>query len=349
MARNNLIESDGETMRGPANAGRRHRFPVEFDGRLVEDAVELALQGQLNATYWRVREKIYNLEGGEERDRAFGLLSREEFETRALDEPIYRALDELPLLAANAEQCRVMKARSSKDEGAELFVAPARDDGATESGAGALRSVVLRVTPQAFSRPEGLLELLRHEFFHIADMLDPAFGYDPRPPAVEGDPARLKLTLNRYRVLWDTVIDGRLCRLGRGRAGARELRRREFVETFAMLGHGGEEAFTVWFDAREPVHDGLLRFACDPLAACGASAPAGGSVAICPLCRCPGVIDAPRARTLPKSAIDEILGEFPRWRVADGACPQCVELYRTRPMSRAAANALPGETRQSGR
>jgi hypothetical protein len=99
--------------------------------------------------------------------------------------------------------------------------------------------------------------LLRHELVHVRDMVDPRFGDDPSLPSVDGGPMRVKLALQRYRVLWDTVIDGRL--FGSGRAGprAREVRRAEFAAAFGTLGKSDQE-FERWFGMTAPTHRGLL-------------------------------------------------------------------------------------------
>jgi len=308
---------------------------VEFDSRLVEEVVQRFLRDRPAATYWQERERIYAIEDLEDRNHAFVRLHQEQFEAWALGDPFYKAIEEQPLLAVYADRFRVMASTSRRDEGAELFVAPT----AVQPDPSSRRSIVVRVNSGDFSRPERLLELLRHELFHIADMLDPAFGYDPALPEVDGGPARLKLVVDRYRVLWDTVIDGRLWRLERGLPETRELRRREFSEAFWMLGDRSEDAFLEWFELSAPSHATMLRFALDPPGKTARTAAAGAT--ICPLCECPGVIDPGLTQSLSPAVVNEILQDFPRWCAADGACAQCIDLYRGRPLSRAAAGQLP--------
>jgi hypothetical protein len=311
--------------------------PVEFEAHLVEEAVVLAMRARPGASYWWEREKIYGVGDADERERQFSLLNQKGFETLALGAPLYQALAEEPLLASTIERCRVLAAVSRGDEGAELFVASDRAGSERRTS----RSIVLRVSPQAFLEPHKFLLFLRHELSHIADMVDPAFGYDPSLPTAEGGPGHLKLILNRYRVLWDTAIDGRLWRSGRGLERAREMRRREFAAAFSMLGERLEEAFEQWFGTSRPAHAEIMEFARNPPASAGLAPHAARTTESCPLCRSPGAVDFPEAGSLPADLVAEIRRDFPAWRAADGICRQCAGLYRSRPLARAAFSLLP--------
>ncbi len=62
----------------------------------------------------------------------------------------------------------------------------------------------------------------------------------------------------------------------------------------------------------------------------------------CPLCGFPSARFEPRPEDLPRAVRDAIRADFPGWIEADGLCPQCADLYRARPLSRGAADLLPG-------
>jgi hypothetical protein len=236
-----------------------------YDAALIEEAVAHALRARPRAPYWRERSRVYDLEDEERRAREFLDLASAEFERLELGKPVDRALRERPILAGAVEGCLVAPAVTSRDEGAELFVA--------REGGCARRSVVIRLRPSSFSEPGPLLDLLRHEVYHIADMVDPSFGYDPvLEEAAEEDPARVKLIVGRYAALWDATIDGRLAREGRAPAAARAFREREFAAAFPMLGESRGPAFRRWFDEALPTHESLMAFARRP--SCQA-APAG--------------------------------------------------------------------------
>ena len=164
-----------------------------------------------------------------------------------------------------AERFLVAYAASAREEGAELFVAERR------------RSVAIRLAPATLLGPERLLELLRHELLHVADMLDPRFAYEPWFPSLDAGPAHRELLKDRYRVLWDAYIDGRLSRVGRAPAGIRAVRLSEFRRAFPMLGERAEAEFERFFSAVSLRHAELMAFAVDPENGRGC----------CPLCRFP--------------------------------------------------------------
>ncbi|MBI4537366.1 MAG: hypothetical protein HY712_05360 [candidate division NC10 bacterium] len=219
------------------------------------------------------------------------------------------------------------------NEGAELFVCP----GGEGTGETTRRSVGIRLLPQSLLDPETLLAFLRHELFHIGDMLAPAFGYEPRLPRAALGPAHEGLVQDRYRVLWDTYIDGRLAGQGRAPASIREARLREFLRTFGMLGGQAVEAFARFFSSGPLTHSALVAFATAPLAAVdapsGALAPspvAARSLASgsrCPLCGFPTRAFETHPDQLPPAVVDRIRVSFPTWTPSCGLCQQCADLY----------------------
>jgi hypothetical protein len=184
--------------------------------------------------------------------------------------------------------------------------------------------LVLRVRTQAFLEPEALLAFARREVLHIADMLDPEFGYQRRLPDSDQGPSFQNLLLDRYRTLWNTTIDGRLHQEGRGREGAQDQRRQDFCRTFRMLGDEMEAMFLRWFECRRPRHAEMLAFGQNP----GSGRPAEGWGGYCPVCRMPCA--APGTTQLSPGALREIQGDDPGWRVEQGICRQCIDLFETR-------------------
>ena len=78
---------------------------------------------------------------------------------------------------------------------------------------------------------------LRHELSHLQDMVDPAFfGYVPELTVSHASVSQQRLARQRYTVLWDTSIDGRLIRSGRSTIATRQERRLEFTNTFGFSG-----------------------------------------------------------------------------------------------------------------
>jgi|SRR5688572_9964991 len=223
----------------------------EYDAVLVEEAVAFAFRGEPLAPYWVARSKVYEIADEDARAREFLRLAREEFEARGLSHPLDQALRERPVIAGATAGCLVTPAVTARDEGAELFVR--RPQVGPEA-----RRLVVRLRSSSFADPERLLAFLRHELYHIADMVDPAFGYEPVIGDADATPGRARLLVARYRALWDAAIDGRLAREGRADPSLREARRRDLASAFPGL---EEEAFEEWLDGSAHTHRELAVFA----------------------------------------------------------------------------------------
>lgn len=296
-------------------------YPLRADHRLVEETVAARvrqLTPRSQRLFHRERERIYDTPDPEERENSFRELHGRWFERLELAAPIHQALGERPSVLSGTEQCRIFLAVSRKEEHADLLVPEAGISG------GRSPSLVLRVRTQVFLEPEALLAFARREVLHVADMLDPEFGYQRSLPDSSQGPSFQNLLVDRYRTLWDTTIEGRLHQEGRGTEGARNRRRREFARTFRMLGDEVETMFLRWFECREPRHAEMLAFAENPRSA----RPAEGWCGYCPVCRMPCA--APGAAQLSPGALREIRGDDPGWRVEHGICRQCIDLFETR-------------------
>jgi hypothetical protein len=292
------------------DAGRE----VLFDARLVEECVLLAearQEGLLRLRLRRERDALYEAGDPEDRERRFEQLHRRWFERMALGSPLLALLDGR---APTVQRCVVVPAATADEEGADLRdERPLDDAGVVE----ARPTLILQMRPQTLIDAAGLGRLLEHEILHVEDMLDPAFGYRcDRLPAPNGPGASRRAT-DRYRVLWDCSIDGRLHRLGRVGDDILERRRREFAAAFPAAEHETDGGFRRWFEGPRPTHDALL-------AACAANA--GSASGYCPLCRFPSprleggdAVDAAVARRIREG--------FPDWEPAAGACRQCLDLY----------------------
>jgi hypothetical protein len=119
----------------------------------------------------------------EEREHAFQNLHRAWFPRLGMAAEIEKALEEQPLLTSNLATCLVACAPGKRQEGADLLVR--REEGLSEKERYTLR---LLIRPESLLDPLVLLTFLRHELFHISDMLDPHFGYEPCPRRKLGPP-----------------------------------------------------------------------------------------------------------------------------------------------------------------
>src|SRR5262245_47783425 len=114
------------------------------------------------------RERCYSILDSDERNAAFFSLHFDWFREWGLEQLLLGEVNEYPLLATTLNTLAFRKARTKKDEAAELYVSP-------ENG----RSGVVAMRPERFERDEAVHLFLRHEFMHLSDMVDPAFGYVP--------------------------------------------------------------------------------------------------------------------------------------------------------------------------
>lgn len=294
---------------------------IDYQPRLVEGTVLLAVRGrEEEEEFLRRRDRIYETPDPEEREAQFLAFNAMWFERLGLGRPLGQALFEQPLIMAETNSCLVSSAVSKKDEGADLYVAPAHMGG---------RSVVIRARPERLVDAERAQEFLRHELLHVADMLDPRFEYQPSLPVAEVGPQRERLLQDRYRVLWDVYVDGRLSRLGWAPGGIRTTRLSEFSRTFPMLGEQAAQAFERFFGSSNLTHPELVAFAIDPERVVGSkkSGPHPGSR--CALCGFPTFAFEP-ADQLFGDLTRRISEAFPKWNPADGVCCQCADLYRSR-------------------
>jgi hypothetical protein len=237
---------------------------VAFAADLVEEAVLLAepsMTVETRRAFRRERDRVYVVSDVDAREVRFRHLHRQWFHKLGLDCGIEQMIADRLTDACGAsfpKECRVVGAVTRREEGADLV-----DRIAPESGAIHV-VLVIRLRPLTLLDPKVVAALLHHELTHVADMLDPEFGYERAlPPSGEG-PSADTILRDRYRVLWDTTIDGRLAREGHADEAVRRARRQEFVDTFTMLGGRGVTAFDEWFACTQPSHARLAAYALSP-------------------------------------------------------------------------------------
>ncbi|MGB7950644.1 MAG: hypothetical protein WCH75_23415 [Candidatus Binatia bacterium] len=306
--------------------------------RLIEEAVFLAQRdSHVSTEIQERRNRIYEILDADERERLFSELNHAWFDRLGLGEVIRQSLQEQPLIGAHVERGFAVSATRAKEEGAELFVAP--DD--AKSGH-SRRTLRLLICPESLLNEEALRPFLRHELFHISDMVDPAFAYEPTLPKAEGGPTYDTLITSRYRVLWDVTIAGRMLRRGWCAATVRDQELIAFRHAFPMLDGKCEEHFKRFFEAAEPRHEELAAFAFDPRAATDNISNQAVTGTHCSLCRFPTHAFESEPANLGVEVLAAIRKDFPKWTPARGLCVQCADLYRGRQLSMAALRLLPG-------
>ena len=173
-------------------------------------------------------------------------------------------------------------------------------------------------------------------------MLDPTFAYEPTLPKAEGGPTYDTLITNRYRVLWDVTIAGRMLRRGWCAATVRDQDLNNFRHVFPMLNGERKDFFERFFEAAEPRHGELAAFAFDPRAATDSLSNQAVAGTHCSLCRFPTHAFESEPVNLGAEVLAAIKADFPDWTAIKGLCLQCADLYRGRQMSMAALKLLPG-------
>ncbi len=304
---------------------------IEYESRFVAEAVlSAAARRPEGRLYWRERERVYQVGDPEERARAFDAVDLVWFVRLGLGSPIDAALAEQPLVGDGVGRCAIGRPLGG-EAGAELFAR------APEAGEPAVAARLLRILlrPALLLGPAEATAFLRRELQHVADMLDPAFGYEPRLPGV-GGPGYQRLLRHGYRAVWNATVDGRLVRRGWLPPAVRAERRAEFARAFPALDSNREAAFDHFFNHPAPTHAAMMAFVVAASTA-GRAAPR-----VCALCGCPTVDAEPDCEALGPVVLARIAEDFPGWRPADGCCRQCADLYRALPLSLAEAAALPG-------
>jgi hypothetical protein len=316
---------------------------IHYDARLIEEAVFHAQRDfYISEELGKLRNRIYEIPDADAREDRFNELHRSWFARLGLGKAVEQALQEQTSVLALVNDCFIVYATQAKQEGAELFVAA---DKSVDGHARRTLRILLR--PESLFNAKSLLTFLRHEIFHIADMLDPAFGYEPTLPKAEGGPTHDTLITNRYRVLWDTTINGRMARRGWLAPPVRQQPLNEFLHAFPMLAEQAEALFNRFYDAEQPKHAELAAFALDPRAASGILIPRSAPATHCPLCKFPTHSYEPAPKDLGDEILTAIREDFPNWQPELGVCSQCAELYRGRELSMAALRLIPGWSSQS--
>jgi hypothetical protein len=242
-----------------SGSAQAQELDPEIDARLVEAAVLAATRGCPSAgEFYAERDALYEIAEIEPREAAFAALHGRWFMRLGLDRPLRDALAEQPGITAACGRWLVAPGRRRRDEIADLLV-----------GADARPTLFVRVTPETVATPERLWVLLRRELRHVADMLDPQFGYEATLPPGGSGTARERLMRDTYRVLWNAWVDGRLVRLGVLPVTARAERLADFARAFPHLGAGLEAAFDRFFAAQHLTHAALVAFAVGGLEGAG--------------------------------------------------------------------------------
>lgn len=298
----------------PAGTVDVSSLPMRCDPAFLEEIVTMAAERdpQFDRRYHELADPLYEMVPPNEREMAFAQLHRRLLAELGYERLIWEVISEFPIIQATIVEVILTKAWHRREEGADL----------RERLDGNERTKVLTLTlhPKQFASPDNLRRFLRHELLHIADMLDPSFGYQ-KVGQIAPTKAQEHLIRDRYRVLWDITVDGRLTRMGKETVATKEQRYAEFVSMFTNLPEPERTVLfeRLWNDGR-PSHDELLSLA----KSSGASLTPNG---VCPLCQFP---THAWANDLPEKVLALVRHDFPNWTIEQGICERCAELYRVK-------------------
>lgn len=266
------------------------------------------------ARFHRERERLYAIPDPDERNTAFFKLHLDWFREWGLEQPLTDVLREFPLVRDELGTLAVRKTSGKNDEGAELYV--------NEAGQ---RTGLLALRLERLANHSALLDYLRHEFTHLHDMLNPEFGYSPALDLPGLNAAQKRLARERYRLLWDITIDGRLTAAGHTPMATRDQHAIAFGRGYSFWSDSKQaEVLNALWSCRAPRHSDLLALISDPRGLRDAHRPEPG--ASCPLCDFPTFLWADVASVSPRIR-QRIAAEFPAWQPEHGLCSRCLETY----------------------
>lgn len=308
---------------------------IEYDQTLIEQATFLAARRdeRLERELHQATDPLYEISDEEKRRRAFAPVFARFFSTLGLDRIVADLIAERPLITEHVGRGVVREAARAKLESAELFV---RRAGAGSSAS--RRTLVIQVCPQSLVESERFALRMRRELLHVSDMLDERFGYTRDTVAPGAPGARQSLLRDRYRVLWDIYVEGRLSREGLGDTSMAEGVRRSLLHVLAACDpRAVDGAFGKVFELPTLTHDDLLAWARDPallFPACVVPQASAGAAEHrqvnpgepCPLCGFPTHDWFDFGADADCTVINAIQRNHAGWSSQDGVCRQCAEM-----------------------
>lgn len=298
---------------------------IVLQPELAERVVFAAVRrdGPTTTAYQSEFARCHQVSDAEGRDAAFRRLHERWFEQLGLLRAISDLVQEFRFLSARADRLVVREAAGRATQSVELFGAPGR------------YTVGMTVAVATFLDSAALRYFARHEFMHIDDMLDPAFGYDDalRPRAATR--AAENLWRDRFAVLWAISCDARIAASGGLPESVLPRRRAEFARAFRPADdpRGVAEFDALWnaWQRSRPTHCDLIEAAehrRDEANDAGWRAPANLPGSACPVCHFSTFewADISRLCTLAPA----VSRDFPTWTPDDGLCGRCADLYASR-------------------
>ncbi len=304
---------------------------IQFDPALVEEAVFLELKRReasgdrrLAEAFHAQRSSLYGVTGAaDEREARFRQLAERCFYELGFSELVTKRFEEFPLVAAQVQMATVQRVWSRKEERVELYVRPVPHGRVSLE---ASTTLLLGLQAARYLNRDELVAFLRHELMHICDMLDPSFAYEPHPEFGGECETEDDLTRERFRLLWNVWVAGR-------------MRRNEWpIPDAERSRRGPDQAFASWEPKRREavLQDLGSRDCCTQRELLDLAKDErltrmlGAGGVRCPLCHFP-TRDGVRAWDGEWAPVAQAIhADYPDWTPTQGACVQCADLYRAR-------------------
>jgi hypothetical protein len=332
-----------------ANAAGTTASAIDFDPALMESVVTRAITNNLSGpagfdakSFHAESDPLYRVADLHQRAAQFRGLYARWFRRGQFDVPFADALAELLQVAGRIARTTITAAASRAEERADLAVEPTG------------KLIEIRATPELGAprywlgisiQPSRLLDRpllrrwLRHELWHIRDMLDPAFEYrreDLTPASGPGERLPQRVVQDRYSLLWSLSIDARIERAGLLPLHSKDERLARLAGAFPGLAAPQYAAILQSIgDPRCLRHPELLELARWPRKLLGENAdaasldqPIRGSA--CPLCRFPTFAWADVHRPVAQPVVAAVQQAYPGWTPDLGICHTCFDLFSIR-------------------
>ena len=324
-------EADIEFSASPKSKHKMHaeiKSILEYSPSLIEEAVMRFIIGRKEEIVFRdERNALYDIEDIERRETAFQDFHMSWFAKLALETPLVESLCSYPHIISKVDRVAIVQAPSKKKEGAELF----RKNDKVYSNDEKNTSILITLTPEQFCKPDRLLDYLRHELQHIEDMLNPDFGYKINSSNPKVSSLIDSLFLQRYSILWDLTVDGRLSNKNLPTSLSKEKHFEKFQQTFQLPPRESSRLFDYFFDNPKPKHEELEDFAVDPLGWLQDRRSAkDASKGNCSLCTFSSTDLITYPEKFPEEIIELIQKENPDWKLSDPVCSHCIDIYESR-------------------
>lgn len=295
---------------------------LTFESDFVENAVFLTIRryeanglSECAGKWHGERNRIYSIKDPQARAKAFRQLDDEWFTRLGLRERFETIANLFPILEDPTLMIRIRRALSRKDEGSELYVQ------------GDMKTNLVKIQTARLFEEDYLEKFLCHEWLRVSDMLDPVFQYSPHAALSDASELEDNLIRDRYRILWDLYLSGRLMKRGFNTLIPLERERQLIDKAFSKWTREVQEnIFREISDGKYQTQSDLLKLARDVKL----MVPLGQGGLLCPLCHFTSFdpVDLPSRHD--PVIVKEIKKDNPDWNMNLGICQNCFDLYQSK-------------------